>query len=53
MTMLEVYSEEGKLVERVKVEGDTYQLEGLERGVYMLRIQRSHDIFVRRIIKTQ
>ena len=52
MTLIEVYSAEGKLVRRMKVEGDAYQLDGLENGVYTIRIQSGHDIFVRRIIKT-
>ena len=52
MTLIEVYSAEGKLVRRIKVEGDAYQLDGLENGVYTIRIQSGHDIFVRRIIKT-
>ena len=52
MTLIEVYSAEGKLVQRIKVEGDAYQLDGLESGVYTLRIMNVNDIFVRSIIKT-
>ena len=53
MTLIEVYSAEGKLVRCIKVEGDACKLDGLENGVYTIRIQSGHDIFVRRIIKTQ
>ena len=52
MTLIEVYSAEGKLVQRIKVEGDAYQLYGLESGVYTLRIMNGNDVFVRSIIKT-
>jgi len=52
MTQIEVYSVEGKLVRSIKVDGDAYQLEGLESGIYTLRILSGNDIFVRRIIKT-
>ena len=52
MTQIEVYSADGKLVQRIKVEGDTYQLDGLEVGVYTLRVKSGGSIFVRSIIKT-
>jgi subtilisin family serine protease len=51
MTMVEVYSADGKLVQRIKVDGDTYQLEGLESGVYTLRIMKGEHNFTRRIVK--
>ena len=53
MTLIEVYSAEGKLVQSIKVEGDAYQLHSLENGIYTIRVLRGNDIFVRRIIKTQ
>ena len=52
MTLIEVYSAEGKLVKRIKVNEDDCQLDGLENGIYTVRILRDNDIFVRRIIKT-
>ena len=52
MTLIEVYGMDGKLVQRIQVEGDAYQLDGLEIGIYTLRILSGGDIFVRRIIKT-
>lgn len=52
MTLIEVWSAEGKLVQRIQVEGDAYQLDGLDNGLYMLRIMSGNDIFVRSIIKT-
>ncbi|MBO7616811.1 MAG: S8 family peptidase [Bacteroidales bacterium] len=51
MTLIEVYTTEGKLVQRIKVEGDAYQLEGLESGVYTLRIMVGDETIVRRVIK--
>ena len=51
MTLVEVYSAEGKLVERIKVEGDSYQLDGLEHGVYTLRILKGEETLVRRVVK--
>jgi subtilisin family serine protease len=52
MTLIEVYSTEGKLVKRVEVDGNDCQLEDLEHGIYTVRILRGNDIFVRSIIKT-
>lgn len=51
MTMLEVYSAEGKLVQRIKVDGDAYELDGLESGVYTLRIMKGETAFIRRVVK--
>ena len=51
MTMVEAYSAEGKLVQRIEVEGDTYQLIGLEKGVYTLRIRKGEEVLVRKIVK--
>ena len=51
MTLIEVYGIEGKLVQRIQVEGDTYQLDGLENGIYMLRIRKGEETLVRRVVK--
>ena len=51
MTWIEVFSAEGKLLQRIKVYGDAYQLDGLECGVYMLRIMKGDKVFLRRIVK--
>jgi hypothetical protein len=51
MTMLEVYSAEGKLVQRIKIDGDAYELSGLESGVYTLRIMKGESAFIRRVVK--
>jgi len=51
MTLVEVWSAEGKLVQRIEVEGDTYQLDGLESGVYTLRIMKGDEPLVRRVVK--
>ena len=51
MRLIEVYSVEGKLVQRIKVEGDAYQFDGLESGMYTIRIYRDEETFVRRIVK--
>lgn len=52
MTLVEVYSAEGKLVRRIEVDEDACQLEGLESGIYTVRILKGDDNFVRSIIKT-
>ena len=51
MTLIEVYSSEGKLVKRIKVEGDAYQLDGLESGVYTLRIHRGEEVLIGRMVR--
>ena len=51
MTLIEIYSEEGRMVDRIRVEGDTYQLVDLEKGVYTLRISRGKEVLVRKIVK--
>ena len=51
MTQIEVYSIEGKLVRSLKVEDGACQIDGLESGVYMLRILRGDEVFVRRVVK--
>ena len=51
MSLIEVYSAEGKLVRRIKVEGDAYQLNGLESGVYTLRIHKGEEVLIRRIVR--
>ena len=51
MSLIEVYTAEGKLVKRIKVEDDTYQLEGLENGVYTLRIRKGGEVVTRKVIK--
>ena len=51
MSMIEVYSMEGKLVQRIKVDNDTYHLDGLESGMYTLRIFSGDETIVRRMVK--
>ena len=51
MTLIEVYSAEGKLVRRVKVDGDHYQLDALESGAYTLRIRKCDEVLIRRVVK--
>lgn len=51
MTQIEVYSAEGKLVQRVKVEGDVCQIDGLESGVYMFRILKGEGVLTRKVVK--
>ena len=51
MTRVEVYSIEGKLVRCIETDRDTCQIEGLENGIYTLRIFMGDEILVRRIVK--
>ena len=38
MRHIEVYSVEGKLIQEARIEGNTYQLKGLKKGIYLLKI---------------
>ena len=51
MTRIEVFSTEGKLVRSVEVENNEYQLDGLDNGIYTLRISKGTETLVRRVIK--
>ena len=51
MTQIDVYSIEGKLVKSMKVEDAAVQIDGLESGVYMLRIFKGNETIVRRVVK--
>ncbi len=51
MTWIEVYSSDGKLVQCIKVDGDAYQLNGLESGTYTLRIRSGEKVLIRRVVK--
>ena len=51
MSLIEVYNVEGKLVQRIQVEGDAYQLDGLDNGIYTLRIHKGEAVLVRRVVK--
>ena len=51
MSLIEVYNIEGKLVQRIQVEGDAYQLDGLDNGIYTLRIHKGEAVLVRRVVK--
>ena len=51
MTWVEVYSVEGKLVNRVKVENDACQIDGLDCGIYTLRIRKGDMTIIRRVVK--
>jgi hypothetical protein len=51
MSLIDVYNVEGKLVQRIQVEGDAYQLDGLDNGIYTLRIHKGEAVLVRRVVK--
>ena len=51
MTQVEVFSIEGRLVQSIKVEGDAYQIEGLENGIYILRIHKDGKMLIRKVVK--
>ena len=51
MTCIEVYNAEGKLVRRAEVDVDTYELKGLENGIYTLRILKGDVFLIRRVVK--
>ena len=51
MSLIDVYNVEGKLVQRIQVEGDAYHLDGLDNGIYTLRIHKDEAVLVRRVVK--
>ncbi len=51
MTGIEVYSVEGKCILNIEVEGDSYQLDGLNSGVYMLRVFKGNESIARKVVK--
>lgn len=51
MTRIEVFSVEGRLLQRINVRDNMYQLDGLGRGVYIVRIHKGEETFVRRVVK--
>ena len=50
LTSIEVFSIDGRLVQNVKVEGDVCQVEGLNSGIYVIRILKGELLMVRRLI---
>jgi len=50
MTSIEVFSIDGRLVQNVKVEGDVCQVEGLNSGIYVIRILKDELVLIRRLI---
>ncbi len=51
MNQIDVYNMEGKLIRSLKVEGHAVQIDGLENGVYMLRILKGDMTIVRKVVK--
>jgi subtilisin family serine protease len=51
MTRIDIYSLDGKLVQSLEVKEDTCQIDQLESGVYVLRIVRGDEVFIRRVVK--
>ena len=51
MSQIDIYNVEGKLVRSIQVENDSYQIDGLENGIYMLRIRKGNETFVQRVVK--
>lgn len=51
MTGIEVYSIDGKRILNIVFEGDSYQLDGLNPGVYTLRVFKGNESVVRKVVK--
>ena len=51
MTGIEVYSIDGKRILNIEFEGDSYQLDGLNPGVYTLRVFKGNESVVRKVVK--
>jgi serine protease AprX len=51
MRQIEVYSMDGRLVKSLSVNGSECLIEGLERGVYLVKIETNKGTFTRKIVK--
>ena len=51
LRLLKVYSVDGRLVKAISVSGSSCHIEGLDRGVYLLRIESRKGMAVRKIVK--
>jgi subtilisin family serine protease len=47
---IEIYSVDGRLIRNIDVEADSYQIEGLGNGVYLVRINTTHSKISQKII---
>ena len=48
---ISVYSVDGRLVKAFETSGTNCRIEGLERGVYLVRMETSNETFVQKIVK--
>ena len=53
MTQIDIYSLEGKLVRSLQVVDDTMQIDGLDSGIFMLRIFKGESVLTRKIVVKQ
>lgn len=53
ISQVELFSIEGRLVRSIKVEGDVCQLEGLDNGIYVVRILKGEETILRKLIIIQ
>ncbi|MBR1513718.1 MAG: S8 family serine peptidase [Bacteroidales bacterium] len=51
MSQIDIYNVEGKLIGSFQVDNDSCQIDGLESGIYMLRIHKGDALFVHRVVK--
>ena len=51
LRQVQLYSVDGRLVKTISVSGSSCQIEGLDRGVYLLRIETRKRMAVRKIVK--
>lgn len=51
MTRIEVFSIDGKLLKTMELSGSQCQIEGLENGVYFVRIVSENSVITHRIVK--
>ena len=51
MNWVEIYSVEGKLVKRIKVDNDTCQVDGLDNGIYTFHIRKGNETIIRSVVK--
>ena len=51
LRQVQVYTVGGRLVKSISVSNSSCQIEGLERGVYLVRIETNKETFTRKLVK--
>ena len=50
MSQIDIYAIDGRLVRSIRADRDSYQIDGLESGIYMLQVTNGSSSFAQKII---